>query len=50
MHSMNAASVLPEPVGAAISVCLPCDTASQPIACACVGAANCPLNQSRTMG
>ena len=37
MHFRNAASVLPEPVGAEISVCFPCAIDSQPRAWASVG-------------
>ena len=50
MHVRNAASVLPDPVGAAISVCRPFAMASQPSACAPVGPVNCPKNHSRTSG
>ena len=46
----NAASVLPEPVGAAMSVCRPDAIAGQPSACASVGAPNRRSNHVRTMG
>ena len=44
----NAASVLPEPVGARRSVESPARIGGQPFACARVGAANDPENQRRT--
>src|SRR5213595_3232859 len=44
---MNAASVLPEPVGAWISVFAPEAITGQPCACAGVGAANVRSNQAR---
>ena len=50
MHVRNAAKVLPEPVGAAMRVCVPWAIAGQPWAWASVGAANLPLNQARTIG
>ncbi len=46
----NAARVLPEPVGARISVWRPWAIAGQPSACAAVGAAKAPANHSRTAG
>ena len=46
----NAASVLPEPVGAAISVCRPALIAGQAARCAGEGAANVLRNQSATAG
>ena len=50
MHIRNAASVLPEPVGAAMSVWRPRAMAGQPWACASVGASKRDRNQSRTRG
>ena len=47
MAHRNAASVLPEPVGAMTSVLWPSAIADQASACAGVGAANVPANQSR---
>ena len=44
MHVKNAARVLPEPVGAAISVCCPRAMAGQPSACGSVGSPNSPAN------
>src|SRR5436190_15949980 len=46
----NAASVLPEPVGAAISVCRPSRIAVQPRNCAAVGEPSVCSNQRATMG
>ena len=46
----NAASVLPEPVGAAISTCRPAWIAGQASACAAVGAAKLRSNQAATAG
>ena len=46
----NAASVLPEPVGATTRVCSPRPIASQAPVWAAVGSANAPVNQSRTSG
>ena len=43
----NAASVLPDPVGATTSVSSPLPMARQAPACACVGSANAPSNQAR---
>jgi hypothetical protein len=39
MHTRKAASVFPEPVGAAISVCRPAAISRQPPACGSVGPA-----------
>ena len=50
MHHRNAASVLPDPVGAQMSVCPPAVMAGQPCACAAVGAANDDSNQERVAG
>ena len=46
----NAASVLPEPVGAAMSVCRPARIAGQARVCGSVGAANARENQADTAG
>jgi hypothetical protein len=46
----NAASVLPDPVGALMSTCSPDAIAGQAWACAAVGASKAPANQSRTAG
>ncbi len=46
----NAARVLPDPVGARISVCSPEAMAGQPWACAAVGSAKVVENQARTAG
>jgi hypothetical protein len=46
----NAASVLPEPVGAAMSVCRPAWMAGQPSSCGGVGLPKRSTNQSRTAG
>ena len=46
----NAVSVLPDPVGAATSVCRPARIAGQAATCAAVGAANVRLNQPATAG
>src|SRR6478735_7861752 len=43
----NAASVLPDPVGATTSACRSVDTASHAPACAGVGASNAPENHAR---
>ena len=48
MAQRKAASVLPLPVGARISVDSPRAIAGQPCACGGVGAANDPRNQSAT--
>ncbi len=45
---MNAARVLPEPVGAAIKTLRPALMAGQASACAAVGTANAPSNQALT--
>ena len=51
MQTRNAASVLPDPVGAAISVCRPAAISPQPPACGSVGpAGNRRSNQARTAG
>ena len=51
MQTRNAASVLPEPVGAAISVCLPAATSRHPAACGSVGPpGKRRSNQVRTAG
>src|ERR1700722_15661558 len=51
MQTRNAASVLPDPVGAAISVCRPAAISRQPPACGSVGpAGNRRSNQARTAG
>src|SRR6266566_2814285 len=51
MQTRNAASVLPDPVGAAISVCRPAAISCHPAACGSVGpAGNRPSNQARTAG
>jgi len=47
MHHRNAASVLPEPVGAQMSVCSLAAIAGQPSACAAVGPAKDDANQLR---
>ena len=46
----NAASVLPDPVGATTSVSSPLPMAPQAPAWACVGSANAPSNQARVAG
>ena len=46
----NAASVLPDPVGATTSVSSPLPMARQAPACAGVGSANAPSNQARVAG
>src|SRR5262245_23378506 len=50
MDHRKAASVVPEPVGAAISVSSPRAIAGQPSACAAVGVPNRSRNQSATNG
>ena len=50
MAHMNAARVLPEPVGAAMSTSRPALTAGQASACAGVGAAKFCSNHARTAG
>ncbi len=47
MAQRNAASVLPEPVGATTSVFSPLPMAAQAWACDCVGSAKAAVNQSR---
>ena len=49
-HHKNAASVLPLPVGARISVESPRAIAGQPSSCGRVGASNAAVNHSRTAG
>ena len=49
-HQRKAASVLPLPVGARISVDSPRAMAGQPSCCGRVGAGNAPANHSRTAG
>src|SRR6478735_9624380 len=46
----NADSVLPEPVGATTSACLPCEIAFHAPICASVGLGNAPRNQSCVAG
>ncbi len=46
----NAASVLPEPVGAATSACRPALIAGHASSCAAVGAAKADANQARVAG
>lgn len=48
MPHRKAVSVLPDPVGARISVCRPAAMAGQPCSWAVVGAGNDELNQVRT--
>src|SRR5580658_7182904 len=51
MHTRNAARVLPEPVGAAISVCPPAAISRQPPTCGSVGpAGNLRPNQALIAG
>ena len=50
MAARNAASVLPDPVGAAISTWRPDRISGQARACASVGAAKDWLNQAATAG
>src|SRR4029079_12324866 len=50
MAVRNAARVLPEPVGAAISVCRPSAIDSQPRNCADVGSPTSVVNHRRTRG
>lgn len=47
---MNAARVLPDPVGAQMSVCSPAAIAGQPWTWAAVGSANVDRNQSAAAG
>jgi hypothetical protein len=49
-HQRNAASVLPLPVGARISVDSPRAIAGHPSCCGLVGSGNAALNHSRTAG
>src|SRR5688500_19815674 len=46
----NAASVFPEPVGAAMSVFFPSRIGGQPSRCGAVGSPRCAANQFRTAG
>ena len=48
MPHRNAVSVLPDPVGARISVCSPAEMAGQPRSWASVGAGNEDVNHART--
>src|SRR5262249_50413676 len=50
MAARKAASVLPDPVGAAISTCRPAWKAGHACACAAVGAAKLRSNQAATAG
>ncbi len=50
MQARNAASVLPEPVGAEISVDLPARMGGQPCSCGSVGEPNLAANHSSTSG
>src|ERR1700739_3045312 len=50
MQTRNAASVLPEPVGAEMSVVLPARMFGQPKICGSVGVPNRETNHSRVMG
>ncbi len=50
MAHKNAASVLPEPVGATTSVSSPLPIARHAPAWACVGSANAPSNHARVAG
>src|SRR5207245_4182729 len=50
MQARNAASVLPEPVGAEISVVRPARMCGQPSSCGSVGVPNLLMNQSATSG
>src|SRR5207302_8871539 len=50
MHARNAASVLPEPVGAEISVVRPAKMCGHPCSCGSVGVPNFWTNQSRING
>src|SRR5579883_190000 len=49
-HARNAANVLPEPVGARMSVCCPAAIAGQPSRCGAVGSPSAVRNQCRTGG
>jgi len=50
MHTKNAASVFPDPVGAEISVVFRSKIGGQPNSCGSVGVPNRPTNQSRISG
>src|SRR5205807_4930906 len=50
MAARKAASVLPDPVGAAISTCRPAWKAGHACSCAAVGAAKLRSNQAATAG
>ena len=50
MQARNAASVLPEPVGAEMSVSSPGQDGGQPSICGSVGVPNLSMNHSRTSG
>src|SRR5580692_5140358 len=50
MHTRNAASVLPEPVGAAMSVAFRSTIDGHPAICGSVGVPNRPTNHSCTIG
>ena len=50
MPDRKAASVLPLPVGAQISVCWPAEIGGHPWTCAAVGSGNDVANQARTAG
>src|SRR6185437_1808663 len=50
MQAKNAASVLPEPVGAQISVSVSARMCGQPCSCGSVGVPNFAANHSRTSG
>ncbi len=50
MQARNAASVLPDPVGAEISVLRPARMGGQPSVCGSVGVPNRWTNHSRTIG
>jgi hypothetical protein len=50
MQARNAASVLPEPVGAEIKVVRPARICGQPCSCGSVGVPNFAVNHSATSG
>ena len=50
IEDKNAVSVLPEPVGAQMSVCSPLRMCGQPCTCGGVGAGNEAANHSATAG
>ncbi len=50
MQARNAARVLPEPVGAEISVVRPARICGQPCSCGSVGVPNLAMNHSATKG